>query len=259
MERENIHAPLVSVVMPAYNAENYIACAVESVLAQSMGDLELIVLDDGSSDNTAEIVAQIAMRDNRVRLCPNEHNMGTARTRNRGLDLCRGMYAAFLDSDDIWYPKKLEKQLHCMQQTGADLSYAAYAIVDIAGQKCCADYRVPQSIDLEGLLKENVIGCSTVMLSRSAMEQYRFQPEYYHEDYVMWLQMLQDGRAMAGVDEVLVDYRYHAGSRAGNKVASAKYRWQIYRGCMKLSWWKSVWYMSHYAVAGLKKYKVQRN
>lgn len=246
--------PLVSVIMPAYNAERYIAASIASVMAQTMQAWELIVIDDGSNDGTMQIVQNMAKEDPRIRLCPNESNMGTARSRNRGMDLSRGQYIAFLDSDDIWHPQKLEKQLSCMQETGADLVYTAYAIVDTEGVKQRPDYCVPAYVDINGLLKENVIGCSTVLLNQKASEQFRFQADFYHEDYVLWLQMLQAGCVMAGVQEVLMDYCYRPDSRAGNKWASAKMRWQIYRKYLGMSEWKSARYMLHYALAGVKKY-----
>lgn len=248
-------APLVSVIMPAYNASEFIADSIQSVLEQTVSETELIVIDDCSTDETAAVVRRLAEADARIRLLPNERNLGTAQSRNRGLDHCRGTYAAFLDSDDIWHPKKLEKQLERIRETGADLVYTSYAIVDASGRRRCEDFLVPGSIDLDGLLKENVIGCSTVLLSHKAAGHFRFRNDFYHEDYVLWLQMLRSGCTAAGVREVLVDYRFHSDSRAANKLSSAAKRWQIYRSYLGLSRMKSIRYLSHYALAGLKKYK----
>ncbi len=252
MESEN-KTPMVSVIMPAYNAGSFIAAAIQSVLNQTVMDLELIVIDDGSQDDTLRIVRETAMADLRVRCCPNDRNMGTACSRNRGLELSRGQYVAFLDSDDIWRPQKLEMQIRQMEASGADLVYSSYAVMDEEGKQC-RDFLVPGTIDLEGLLKENVIGCSTVIMRRALAERFRFRTDYYHEDYVLWLQMLQEGCKMAGVREVLVDYRFYLGSRAGNKLASAHRRWMIYRKYLNLSMGKSLWYLAHYALAGVKKY-----
>lgn len=248
------NAPMVSVIMPAYNADSFIAAAIRSALEQTVTDLELIVIDDGSQDETLRIVQEAAKADPRVRCCPNDRNMGTARTRNRGLELSRGKYVAFLDSDDIWRPHKLEAQIRQLEESGADLVYSSYAIMDKEG-KPFRDFLVPETIDLDGLLKENVIGCSTVMMRRELAEQFRFQADYYHEDYVLWLQILQAGRKMAGIRDILVDYRFYFGSRAGNKLTSAQRRWTVYRKYLKLPVGKSLWYLSHYALAGVKKYK----
>ena len=259
MENDEIQnrKPLVTVIMPAYNASQHIAQAIRSVQQQTVSDWEMIILDDCSSDATVRIVSEILQTDSRIHLYQNKENMGVAQSRNRGLDLCRSDYVAFLDSDDIWHPEKLERQMNCFRQTGADLVYTSYAIIDMEGKKCCGDFFVPATVSLDALLKKNVVGCSTVMLNRAALERYRFQTDFYHEDYVLWLRMLRDGCTMAGVEEVLVDYRYHVDSRAGNKLSSAGHRWNIYREYLGMKRWKSLWYLAHYALAGLKKYRKQ--
>ena len=249
-----IEKPLVSVIMPAYNAERYIEKSIRSVQRQTWPDWELIVLDDCSSDRTAEVAAGLAREDDRIRLYTNEQNLGVARTRNRGLELCRGDYVAFLDSDDAWRPEKLELQLKCARETGADLVYTSYAIVDAGGEKKCRDFLVPADVSFEGLLRENVIGCSTVMLSLPVLEGKGFREDFFHEDYVLWLQLLNAGRKAAGVEKVLVDYFFHEDSKAGNKGRAARKRWNIYRRYLGFSVPKSAWYFGHYALAALRKY-----
>ena len=103
-------APLVSVIMPAYNAEKYIEEAVSSVLSQTYKNWELLILDDCSSDCTAEIAEYFASLDTRIRLLRNPQNMGVAKTRNRGFDIAKGEWIALLDSDDVWHSDKLEKR-----------------------------------------------------------------------------------------------------------------------------------------------------
>lgn len=245
---------MVSVIMPAYNMERFIGKAIRSVMDQTYRDWELLVIDDGSKDSTCDIVARLAAEDARIQLIRNEKNMGVARTRNRGFDLCRGDYIALLDSDDVWHPEKLEKQLARMQQTGADLSYCAYALVDENGERVKADYLVPDSIDFEGLLKENVIGCSTVMLTVEVTAAHRFNEDFYHEDYVLWLELLRAGKKAAGCREVLVDWRYLQNSRSFNKVQAAKNRWKIYREYLKLPLLKCVAAFGAYATLSLRKY-----
>lgn len=254
MDKSCARSPMVSVIMPAYNAGRYIAKSIQSVQNQTVSDWELIVLDDCSADTTVQVVTQLAQKDPRIRLYQNQENLGVARSRNRGLDLCCGEYVAFLDSDDSWYPEKLEIQLNCFRQTGADLVYSSYAIVDASGNNRCAEYAVPSNVDFDGLLKENVIGCSTVMLSGSTAGKFRFSEQVFHEDYVLWLEMLRSGRKAEGVQQVLADYFFHADSKAGNKGKAAWERWQIYRRYFGFSLPKSIWYFGHYALAGLRKY-----
>lgn len=256
MRNENItKQPMVSVIMPAYNAQRFVEEAIRSVMAQTVTDWELLVLDDGSKDATADIVKKLATEDSRIRFLPNEVNMGVARTRNRGFDLCRGAYIALLDSDDVWHPQKLENQLALAQETGADLVFSSYAIVDIRGKQVRGDYLVPEQIDFSGLLRENVIGCSTVLLSGTVVEKYRFSTDFYHEDYVLWLRLLQDGYRAAGSREVLVSWRLLENSRSFNKRKSAKNRWRIYRNYLKLSLCKSIRCFAAYALHGVKKYR----
>ncbi len=246
--------PLVSVVMPAYKAEEYIEAAIGSVQAQTYENWELLVMDDCSPDGCGEIVKAMAEKDSRIRLVRNEKNMGVARTRNRGLDLCRGDYVALLDSDDLWRPTKLEKQLALAQKEKADIIYCSYAIIDENGKQKCADYIVPAKTDLKKMLVRNVISCSAVMLEKDTAQTYRFPTDYYHEDFALWLDMLRGGRKAVGQQEVLGDYRVHSGSRASNKAGSAKRRWKIYRSFMGMSFVSSSWYLMRYALAGAMKY-----
>lgn len=247
--------PLVSVVMAAYNAQAYIRDSIASVQGQTISDWELLVIDDCSTDGTRELVRTLAEADGRIQLVCNETNQGTAATRNRGFELCRGEFVALLDSDDCWRPEKLEKQLALAEQTGAELIFTSYAIMDAQGRPCCRDYIVPGQTDVKRQLRENVIGCSTVLLRREMVEQFHFSRAYYHEDYVLWLEILRAGYRAVGVTDVLMDYRLHQNSRASNKGASARRRWQIYRSFMKLSVPQSAVCLIGYMVSGAFKYR----
>lgn len=247
--------PLVSVVMPAYNAARFIERSIRSALEQTVRDVELIVLDDGSSDDTCSIVEAIAREDDRVCLVRNERNMGVARTRNAGFDRCRGKYVALLDSDDIWYPTKLEEQIRLAEEKQADIVYCSYAMINERDERAYGDFTAPGEIGLKGLLKVNVIGCSTVLLSGDVIREHRFRTDFYHEDYALWVSLLREGKKAVGATEVLAAYRVHSGSRASNKWKSAQYRWRIYRELVKLPLWECAYYWAGYALAGLAKYR----
>lgn len=247
--------PLVSVIMPAYNAREYIEEAIRSVQAQTITDWELLVLDDGSSDDTLSIARCLAREDPRIRVLPNEANMGVARTRNRGVELSRGEYVALLDSDDVWLPEKLQRQIERLQTSGADLCYCSHHIIDGAGERAKADFLVPEATDLEAMLRENVVCCSTAVLRRDKTVENPFNPDYYHEDYVLWLQLLRGGCRFVGCPEVLAKWRYIPGSRSFNKLQSAQNRWKIYRSYLKLPLFKSLRVFAAYMLAGLRKYK----
>ncbi len=255
----NTSLPKVSVIMPAYNSEQFIEEAIRSVLEQTERNLELIVIDDGSSDSTCEIIENLAKTDSRIRFLKNPKNIGCADTRNRGFAECRGEYIALLDSDDVWYPDKLEKQLELAEKSGADIVYCSYAIVDETGKQICSDYIVPCQTDFKKMLLENVIGCSTVLMRKSSLGDHTFDKSFYHEDFVLWLRLLKEGKKARGISEILVNYRYRANSRAYNKISSAKNRWHIYRDGFDLSLGMSIWCITHYAAHGLRKYHKEKH
>ncbi len=260
MTVETLHqqSPLVSVIMPAYCAQQYIADAIRSVQNQTVTQWELIVVDDCSDDETARIVAEMSQADSRIQLIRNDLNLGVAGSRNRGVELCRGEYVAFLDSDDRWHPEKLYLQLDCFRCRGVDLVYTDYSISDEAGRILRQNTQIPESVQFVDLLKENVIGCSTVMISREVARKFRFPRNIYHEDYALWLDMLRSGCKAVGVQRVLMQYCYRENSKSGNKWKSASARWHIYRRYLGLPIIKSAWLFGHYALAGLRKYIIMK-
>jgi len=247
--------PLVSVIMPAYNSRNTIGRAIQSVLAQTYKRFELLVIDDGSTDNTVDIVNSYMKTDSRIVLLHNPKNLGVAASRNHGCRKAQGEYLAFLDSDDMWFEDKLEKQVSFMLRKGCDLSCTAYAYAhpheQPSGDKRA--YRVPESISYEQLLKENVIGCSTVMVKATALKGHEFSGDYAHEDYVLWLELAKAGKILCGLDEVLTGYSY--GGRSANKFKAGKNRWIIYRRSQKLPLPKAIYYMACYILNAIRKYK----
>lgn len=248
-----MNEPWISVIMPAYNAAAYIEDAIRSVMGQTFSGWELLVLDDCSGDETAAIAEKLAAEDSRIRLIRRDTNSGGAAVvRNQGIALSRGEYVAFLDSDDVWLPGKLERQLSVMAE--ADFCFTSYGVIDAEGKTARPDYIVPASVTFESLLRENVIGCSTVLMRRSLAEKYRFNTDFYHEDYILWLSLLRDGYRGAGCTEVLSRWRYIETSRSFNKGQSAKNRWKIYRDYLKLPLLKSIRVFCAYVFAGLKKY-----
>lgn len=247
-------SPLVSVIMPAYNAELYIEEAIHSVLNQTVTDLELIVIDDYSTDGCHELAQEFAERDSRVTVLRNEVNSGVAVTRNRGIDLAKGEYIAFIDSDDVWHPEKLERQLTRMRESGSVISYCSYAIIDTEGEKVRADYLVPEQVEWKELLKENCIQCSAMLIRGDVVRRIRFNTEFYHEDYILGLDILGEGYIAAGCTEILLDWRYAPASRSFDKRKAARNRWRIYRDYLKLPLVKCGYLFACYAAGGLRKY-----
>ena len=251
----NTGNPMVSVVIPVFNAERFLAQAVQSVIDQTMGDWELILVDDGSTDQSTELAEHFAACDPRIRLLRNPVNVGVSETRNRGVRAARGQFIALLDSDDRWHPEKLEKQLALEEKTGADILYCSYAIVNEAGDPCCPPMIVPEKTDLDRMLVQSTISCSTALIRRELMLHHPFGNAYAHEDLVLWLDLLSEGYQAAGCREVLADYRQMVGSRSHDKLRSAHGRWKIYREHLGLGLLHSQKLFLRYAVRGIKKYR----
>ena len=247
-------APLVSVIMPTYNAEAFLEIAIRSVIDQTVTEWELIVIDDCSTDNSFAVIEKMASTDSRIIVLRNEKNVGVARTRNKGIDLARGRYIAFLDSDDIWNPEKLQHQLNRIKETNADICYCAYSIVDSSGIKTKADYLVPPIVTYHDILKENCIQCSAMLIPANIVKKIKFNTEFYHEDYVLGLDILRNGGIAAGCAEILLNWRYLENSRSFDKRKSAMNRWRIYRNYLKLPLGKTCWLFACYTAAGMRKY-----
>ena len=250
----NNEIPLVSVIMPAYNAVPFIEEAIKSVISQTVKDWELLVIDDGSADDSVQIAQKTADSDSRIRVFRNEVNSGVAKTRNRGIDLAKGKYIAFLDSDDVWHPEKLEMQLKKMQKTGAGVCYCSYRIIGPSGNKVRADYVVPETARFKDILKENYIQCSAMLIRADIVKSFLFNTEFFHEDYILGLDMLSTGEIAVGCSELLLSWRYLENSRSFNKKKAALNRWRIYRNYLKLPLVQCVWLFSCYTAAGLRKY-----
>lgn len=242
--------PLVSVIMPAYNSAQTLDEAVSSVLSQTFSDWELIIVDDASQDETARLACGWAEKDRRIRLVQNDGNLGVAASRNRGCALAAGVYIAFLDSDDRWLPQKLERQAALLETAGAGLCYSSYLTHNPALPGRDRLYRVPPAVDYQGLLRENVVGCSTVLLRRELLKD-GFPSGYFHEDYVLWLRLLREGCTFCGIAEPLVIYR--TGGRSANKFRAARHRWDIYRRSERLSFPASLYYLLCYFFLALRK------
>ena len=196
---------LVSVIMPAYNCEKYIAEAIQSVLQQSEA-LELIIVEDASSDKTEDVI-QSFLHDARVIYIKNQINLGAAASRNKGIELARGKYIAFLDADDCWEPDKLQKQTALMEAKTAVLSSTGRIIVDEAGKPTGKTIEIKETVTYSELLKGNVLNTSGVMVLASVAKKYPMVKDCLHEDYIMWLSILKEYQIAYGLNEPLLRYR----------------------------------------------------
>ena len=248
---------LVSIVMPAYNCDEFISDAISSVQAQTYTDWELIIVDDASIDMTAEICQKFAATDVRILYIRQDHNMGVSEARNRAIRSAQGRYLAFLDSDDLWLPHKLERQIRFMQSNGSAFTYTEYRQFyedpAIPGKLICSR----DSVDYHELLKGNDIGCLTVMIDRKVFPHIEM-PHVRHEDYVTWLNLLRgSGGCAYALHEDLARYRKSHNALTASKYRSFLWTWQVYRRAQKLSWVRSLYYLLHYVVRGIYKHYVK--
>lgn len=228
-----IEEEIVSIIMPLFNCEDFVGQTIDSILSQSYRNWELIVVDDCSSDGSASIV-QSYTSDNRIKLFFHSENKGAAEARNTALQYVEGQFLAYIDSDDLWYPQKLEKQIEFMKKSEAGMCFTSYETVSEDGDVLNV-VRVPDSISYKGFLK-NTITCShTVMfdlnkVSLSWLHAPRKIEEYdFPEDMATWLQVLKQGVAACGMNLVLAKYRKRQGSRSSNHFSAVRRTWNQYR------------------------------
>ncbi len=241
--------PEISIITPAYNAENYISKTIESVKAQTYRDWELIVVDDCSTDYTSVLVSDYADTDSRIKLIKAPKNGGVAKARNIGLENAKGDYIAFVDSDDLWTPDKLEKQLAFMKEKGCVLSYTDFQKFNTTDGSLGKVMRCPKKMRANDILRNTAIGCLTVMVDKKQAGEFRMPPLNHTEDNCTWYHILKNtGQTAYNVGEVLSLYRDGNASMTKNKSKSAKQQWETYRRYFKFSRIKSAYYFTWYAI-----------
>lgn len=196
---------LVSIIMPSYNTADYISESIKSVQAQTYTNWELIIVDDCSTDNTDEVVGAF-LGDQRIRYLKNKKNSGAAVSRNRALREAKGRWIAFLDSDDLWVPEKLEKQIGFMKKNGYSFSYTNYEEIDMAGQKTGVKITGPKKITKTGMFNYCWPGCLTVMYDAAAIGLIQIADIKKNNDYAMWLKVCKKADCYL-LDEYLAEYR----------------------------------------------------
>lgn len=196
---------LVSIIMPSYNTANYIEASIESVRHQTYENWELIIVDDCSTDNTDEIVAPL-LSDGRIRYLKNETNGGAALSRNRALREAKGRWIAFLDSDDLWRPEKLERQVGFMEQNGYHFSYTNYEEINEAGKQTGIHVTGPRRITKTGMFNYCWPGCLTVMYDAKVVGLIQIADIKKNNDYAMWLKVCRKADCYL-LNENLAQYR----------------------------------------------------
>lgn len=225
---------LVSVIMPNYNGSEFIMDAVKSVLRQTYVNFELIVIDDYSSDDSLSLLDYYL--DSRLKILKNDHNLGPGGSRNRGIKAASGRFLAFLDSDDVWYPEKLEKQIKYMVSHDVAFTCHGYDVCEDTMDNVVKTYMPPARVTYDDVLKNNTIGCLSAMIDVSKVGKV-LMPEHRdtREDMVTWLKVLEECKACFSVGEILGKYRMRSRSYSGNKRKLLKVQYRMYRNDLGFS------------------------
>jgi len=236
----NVH---VSIVTPLYNSAAFIADTICSVQAQTHRNWEMIIVDDCSSDHGAKIVRSYADNDKRIKLVSLKENCGAAVARNKAIEVASGDFIAFLDSDDLWKPKKLEKQLSFMISNNYSFSFTSYEIMDDGGTSLQKIIKADKLITYKKVLRRNPIGCLTAIYSVNTLGKIYMPLIRKRQDQGLWLKILRDGTIAYGLNDPLAIYRLRKDSISSNKLDLVKYQWQLYRDIENLGLLKSLFYL----------------
>ncbi|MDY6357102.1 MAG: glycosyltransferase [Catonella sp.] len=252
---------MISILMAAYNAELTIKEAIDSVIAQTYLDWELIIINDCSKDKTKEIADSYALQyPTKIKVINNSQNYGVKMSRHIGLVESQGDYIAILDSDDKWTDDKLEKQIAMFSRyQDVSIVFTGSGFMDETGKKMSYILHAPETISYKELLNQNLISDSSAVVRKDIFKKAEDKivagnAKNFHEDYAIWLTILKNGGKVYGIDEPLLIYRLSSNSKSGNKVKSAIMTWNTYRA-VGLSLPESIRHIIKYAKNGARKYK----
>ncbi len=228
----------VSIIMPAYNSEQFIGEAIGSVVQQTFTCWELLIIDDGSTDRTSEIAKSFAAQDDRIKYIKLENNCGASTARNTAMDIAGGKYLAFLDSDDTWFPKKLAVQVGFMEKNNVLFSCTSYRKIDEHGTDLGQAVTARKILDYEGVLKR-CPGNSTVIFNTKILGKFSIPDIRKRNDYALWLQVIKKAGLLYGIQQPLGCYRVRCNSLSARKIPLVAYQWKVYRSIEKLPFGKS--------------------
>ena len=244
----------VSVIIPVYNAARFLDRTLNSIFAQTYKNIEIVLVDDCSKDESAEIIAQYKKENPGIVYHLQETNQGAAVARNTALELAKGRYVAFLDSDDMWYPEKIEKQLRLMKEKDAAFCYTAIEMVNNGDEVIKKKRKVKEKINYRFLLHNTMIATSSVLIDRKQTGDFRMPLRRGGQDYATWLMLLRDGTVAYGINEALVKYRVGNSSLSSNKFKSIKQVWQIQTQDEKIGKISALFHVVCFSINALIKY-----
>ncbi len=244
--------PQVSVITPCFNASKYISQTIESVINQTFTDWEMIIIDDGSKDNSVDIVEKYSINDSRIKLIK-QPNGGSANARNHGIREAKGRYIALLDADDLWLPQFLEKQIKFMKEKNAVCVYSSYKIIDENSKEILKPLICRPFVNYKKMQITNFIGCLTGLYdSEKYGKQYLDESlKSIRDDYAYWLNIVKLENTAYGNPEVLACYRVIKSSTTGNKLKLIKKQYWFYRHYLELNILRCICNMIFWGVRGL--------
>lgn len=246
---------LVSIITPCYNGSKYVYQTIESVLKQTYSNWEMIIIDDGSKDNSVEVISKYVEQDNRIRLIQ-QPNGGSANARNNGIRLAEGQYIALLDSDDIWAPTFLESQIRFMKEKNTFLVYGSYNRINENSELILKPYICKKSVTYKDMLWTNYIGCLTGLydISKYGKVYLREELKSVRDDYAYWLDIMKLCGIAYGNQEVLSSYRVMQSTTTGNKKKLIKKHFKFYREYLKMSFLRSLIHTLYWGILGVLKF-----
>lgn len=244
---------LVSIIMPTYNSNDYIASAIASVIDQDYENWELIIVDDASKDETFKTISVFSEKDNRIKVFRNEINKGAGFSRNKALTEAIGEFIAFLDADDLWKKEKLSKQLNFCLENKVNIVYSSYEKIDEQGNILKQKIEALPFVNYQKLMRSNYIGNLTGMYNARKIGKVHLPEIRKRQDWAMWLEVIEKGGTAHGMEESLAFYRIRKGSVSENKLAMISYNFKIYNevlgfGRMKSLYWMLVFLGEHFFV-----------
>lgn len=247
---------LVSIITPVYNAERFVSQTIDSVLAQTYSNWEMIIINDGSKDNSAQIIEEYQKKDSRIKFFT-QKNAGSAAARNNGIRRAEGQYIALLDADDLWDNNFLDSQLSLMNEKKALLVYASHRRIDERSEECLKPFIVPEKVDYTSLLKTCSISCLTGLYDTEQFGKVYLREELksLRDDFVYWLEIIKKVKVAYGNSAIIASYRVLNNSATAKKKKMIKPQFLVYYQVEKLGLIKSLYYLGQWALHGYKKYK----
>ena len=246
---------LVSIITPAYNSAKFIAETIQSVQNQTYENWEMIIVDDGSSDETLAIVQAFIDEDKRIQCYKLAQNSGPAVARNFAIEKAKGAFMTFIDADDIWFPNFIENSIKTIEKTGNSFVFSSYKRSNESLEFVYSDFIVPEKVTYTDILKSNSISCLTAFVDIKTLGKKYMPLIRKRQDMGLWLNYLKVIPFAYGIQETQAIYRIRENSLSRNKSDLIQYQWQFYRAVEQLNIFQSLYYMAHWMYRGFMKYR----